>query len=217
MKKLILLALCSIIAGPAIMTASAKEPSTKDLVEETRKKMKTDKLAKKEVKRLTNERWLAFEGTAPLEIQQSKQIAYSNTTDENGEALFFMGNGSFTTNDKGAALKFAKKRAYLDIAEQLETKIGAAGNMELDASGAGDTNVSTNKNSESAKSLVAQKLSGVRPVVQMYRKSGSQYEVNVVVFYSRERAKEAAAEAYGKAYQGNPELLERARKALEEL
>lgn len=217
MKKLILLALCAIIAGPAIMTASAKEPSTKELIEETRKKMKTDKLGKKEAKKLTNYGWNAFEGSDPLESQLSMQMAYNKTTDDNGEALFYMGKGSFTTNDKGAALKFAKKRAYLDIAEQIETKIGAAGDMELSTSGAGDTNVTTNKNGESAKSLVAQKLSGVRPIVEMYRKSGSQYEVNVVVFYSRERAKEAAAEAYGKAYQGNPELLERARKALEEL
>lgn len=212
MKKLLIaIALVMGISGVATQAQSVKE-----IVAESFKKNKCEKYGKKESKAKLGEGWKAYEGSAPLEKQFAESYARELATDDNEEPYFYQGVGSFSADDLGAAYKFASERAMQDIAAKVEKTIAEAIDANVDAVGGGQT-AAANKASSRAKSVVTAKLKGVRPIVKMYKKTGYQYEVSVVMYYSRRQADQEAARAYAEAAASESALDKRAEEALNKL
>lgn len=215
MKKVIIAMAVALVLAPIMSTVQAKELTVKEVVELSRKKSKAEKRGKAEAKEKKAAGWVAFEGTSPMEMQMANQIAYDEATNDEAMPYFYRGSGTFTSNNKASALKYATKDAIQDIAEQIDVKVATSSEMEDQTSGAGEYAGTVNKNRSTAKDVVSGRLSGIQPIVKIYRKSGNMYEANVVIFYSRAKADQLAAEAYGKEFEGNADLRQRAQDALD--
>ncbi len=215
MKKVIIAMAVALVLAPIMCTVQAKELTVKEVVELSRKKSKAEKRGKAEAKEKKAAGWVAFEGTSPMEMQMANQIAYDEATNDEAMPYFYRGSGTFTSNNKASALKYATKDAIQDIAEQIDVKVATSSEMEDQTSGAGEYAGTVNKNRSTAKDVVSGRLSGIQPIVKIYRKSGNMYEANVVIFYSRAKADQLAAEAYGKEFEGNADLRQRAQDALD--
>ncbi|MBD5326372.1 MAG: hypothetical protein HDS04_06815 [Bacteroides sp.] len=215
MKKFIITLVLALALTPAFNCIQAKELTIKELIELSRKKSKAEKRGKTDAKEKKAAGWVAFEGTSPMEMQMANQIAYDEATDDEAMPYFYKGTGTFTSNNKASALKYATKNAIQDIAEQIDIKVASASEMEDETTGAGEYASTVNKNRSTAKDIVSGRLSGIQPIVKIYRKSGNMFEVNVIIFYSRAKAEQLAAEAYGKAFEGNDDLRQRAQEALD--
>lgn len=215
MKNFIITLVLALALAPALNYVQAKEQTVKEVIELSRKKSKAEKRGKADAKEKKAAGWMAFEGTSPMEMQMANQIAYDEATDDEAMPYFYKGTGTFTSNNKASALKYATKNAIQDIAEQIDVKVASASEMEDETSGAGEYAGTVSKNRSTAKDVVSGRLSGIQPVVKIYRKNGNMYEVNVIIFYSRAKADQLAAEAYGKAFEGNGDLSKRAQEALD--
>lgn len=217
MKKYIVSIMLALTVAPIFSPMSARELTTKEVVDQTRKKVKADKRGKAEAKEKKAAGWLVFEGSNPMELQMANQIAYTEATDAEGMPYFYQGPGTFTSNNKAAALKYATKNAILDIAQQIDVSVASSSDMEDETEGAGEYVGTVTKNRTTSSDDITARLAGLQPTVKIYKKNGGLYEVNVIVFYSRAKAAQLAAETRGKAYEGNPELKEKVRERLEAL
>lgn len=215
MKKIIVTVMLALTFAPIFSAIQAKELTTKEVVEQTRKKVKADKRGKSDAKVKKAAGWIVMEGSNPMELQMANQIAYNEATDDEGMPYFYAGIGTFTSNNKAAALKYATKNAIQDIAQQIDVAVASSSDMEDKTEGAGEYVGAVIQNRTTSSDDISARLSGIKPVVNIYKKNGNLYEVNVVVFYSRAKAAQIAAEARGKAYDGNPDLRERVRERLD--
>lgn len=215
MKKYIVTIILALAFAPIFSAVQARELTTKEVVEQTRKKVKADKRGKAEAKKKAAEGWIVIEGTSPMELQMANQIAYEEATDQESMPYFYAGPGTFTSNNKSAALRYATKDAIQKIAEQIETNVASRSEFEDQTVGHGEYGGTTINNRTTAGDKISNRIAGIRPIVQIYRKKGNLYEVNVVMFYSRAKAEQLQSEVAGKAYEGNPELRDDVRSLLD--
>lgn len=194
MKKIISL-LAVAILGSGIgfaQTAGGVEKQMKDI----RKKYKTEKLGKEEAKKREKEQWSVMEGSIPMAQQFEENFTRQRMLDDDGEPLYFFGHGSFTTDDKSAAYKFACQAARQDIASQLESEMAEAFSSDVRSSKlSAEESVTVNDVFAQGKEVVSAKLAGVRPLVKLYKRDKFQYTVEVEMYYSREKARELARQA----------------------
>lgn len=179
------------IAGYA-QTAGRVEAQMK----EVRKRYKTEKLAKNEAKKRGKEGWSVMEGSLPMEAQMEENFTRQRMLDEDGEQLYFFGHGTFRTDDKNNAYKQACLAARQDIASQLETELVEALSTDVRSEKiSSEESITVSKAFAESKAVVSAKLAGVRPLVRLYRRDKFQYEVEVDMYYSREKARDIAREA----------------------
>lgn len=193
MKNLVLFLIACMIGGTAISYAQS---SVDAQMKEVRKRHKTDKMAKNEAKKREKSGWTVFEGSLPMVEQMEENFTRQHMMDEDGEPLYYFGHGSFRTDDKNAAFKNACLAARQDIASQLETELVEAFSTDVRSEKVSpDESVSVSKAFAEGKAIVNSKLAGVRPVVRLYRRDKYQYEVEVDMYYSREKARQIAQDA----------------------
>lgn len=193
MKKIALLLIASVIGGFAVSYAQG---SMEARMKEVRKRHKTEKLAKNEAKKKEKSGWLVFEGSLPMVEQMEENFIRQNMLDEDGEPLYYFGHGSYRTDDKNAAYKNACLAARQDIASQLETELVEAFSTDVRSEKVSDDeSVTVSKAFAEGKAVVSSKLAGVRPIVRLYRRDKYQYEVEVDMYYSRDKARQIAREA----------------------
>lgn len=193
MKKIALLLISLMIGGVAVSYAQS---SIEAKMKEVRKRHKTDKLAKNEAKKREKNGWTVFEGSLPMAEQMEENFTRQNMLDDDGEPLYYFGHGSYRTDDKNAAFKNACLAARQDIASQLETELVEAFSTDVRSEKvSSDESVTVSKAFAEGKAVVSSKLSGVRPIVRLYRRDKYQYEVEVDMYYSREKARQIARDA----------------------
>lgn len=193
MKKIVYLLIAFIISGTAVSLAqSSFESKMKDV----RKRYKTDKLAKKEAKDREKKGWTVFEGSMPMAEQMDEHFIRQRMLDDDGEQLYYFGHGSYRTDDKNAAFKYACLQARQDIASQLETELVEAFSTDIRSEKVSpEESVTVSKAFSDGKAVVSAKLAGVKPLVRIYRRDKYQYEVEVDMYYSRDKARQIAHEA----------------------
>lgn len=195
MKRILLLLAIALVCStvPAYtQTAGLVEAQMK----EVRKRYKTDKLAKDEAKKREKQGWSVLEGSLPMVTQFEENFTRQRLLDDDGEQLYYFGHGTFRTDDKNAAYKNACLAARQDIASQLETELVEAFSTDVRSEKmSSDESVTVSKAFAEGKAVVSSKLAGVRPLVRIYRRDKFQYEVEVDMYYSREKAREITREA----------------------
>lgn len=195
MKKILLLLVITLMGGyisAYAQTAGRVEAQMK----EVRKRHKTNKLAKNEAKKREKEGWSVLEGSLPMVTQMEENFTRQQMLDDDGEPLYYFGHGTFRTDDKNAAYKNACLAARQDIASQLETELVEAFSTDVRSQKmSSDESVTVSQAFAEGKAVVSSKLAGVRPLVRIYRRDKFQYEVEVDMYYSREKAREIAREA----------------------
>lgn len=195
MKKLLLLLIITLIGG-SIESYSQTAGMVEAQMKEVRKRHKTDKLAKQEAKKREKEGWSVMEGSLPMATQFEENYTRMNMFDDDGEPLYYFGHGTFRTDDKNAAYKNACLAARQDIASQLETELVEAYSTDVRSQKtSSDESVTVTKAFSEGKAVVSSKLAGVRPLVRIYRRDKFQYDVEVIMYYSREKAREIARDA----------------------
>lgn len=193
MKKIVLLLIAFMVGG---VTVSYAQSSMDAKMKEVRKRHKTDKLAKNEAKKREKSGWTVFEGSLPMTEQMEENFIRQNMLDDDGEPLYYFGHGSYRTDDKNAAFKNACLAARQDIASQLETELVEAFSTDVRSEKvSSDESVTVSKAFAEGKAVVSSKLAGVRPIVRLYRRDKYQYEVEVDMYYSREKARQIARDA----------------------
>lgn len=193
MKKIALLLIVFMVGGVAVSYAQS---SMEAKMKEVRKRHKTDKLAKNEAKKREKSGWTVFEGALPMAEQMEENFIRQNMLDDDGEPLYYFGHGSYRTDDKNAAFKNACLAARQDIASQLETELVEAFSTDVRSEKvSSDESVTVSKAFAEGKAVVSSKLAGVRPIVRLYRRDKYQYEVEVDMYYSREKARQIARDA----------------------
>lgn len=193
MKKVIFLLVAFFIGGCAVSYA---QNSIEAKMKEARKRHKTEKLAKNEAKKREKSGWTVFEGSLPMVEQLEENYTRQHLLDDDGEQLYYFGHGSYRTDDKNAALKNACLAARQDIASQLETELAEAFSTDVRSEKVSpEESVTVSKAFAQGKSVVSAKLAGVKPIVRIYRRDKYQYEVEVDMYYSRDKARQIAREA----------------------
>lgn len=191
------LAAALLLLSPLAMSGQTSK-AVKSQMKESRKSInsKSSKAARKEAKQYSKAGWLPLEGSLPLEKQLDERYVREGMLDEDGESIYYFGEGSYSTDDKNAAYKFACDAARQDIAAQLEVQLAEAYSTDVRSQKLNsDESVAINDAFAKGKAVVSAKLAGVKPIVKMYRRNKYQYEVQVVLIYSREKANELARKA----------------------
>ena len=193
MKKIVFFLIAFMLGG---IPVSYAQGSMEAKMQEVRKRHKTDKLAKNEAKKREKNGWTVFEGSLPMEKQMEENFTRQKMVDEDGEPLYYFGHGSYLTDDKNAAYKFACLAARQDIAAQLETELAEAFSTDVRSEKVSpEESVAVNKAFAEGRAVVSAKLAGVRPIVRLYRRNKYQFEVEVDMYYSRDKARQIAHEA----------------------
>lgn len=192
MKKLLII-IVSLLLGGGMTVWAQTAGKVEEQMKAVKKKYKTEKLAKQEAKKREGQGWSVLEGSLPMVTQMEENFIRQNMLDDDGEPLYYFGHGTFRTDDKNAAYKNACLAARQDIASQLETELaeGFSTNVRSEKVSSNES-VTVSKAFAEGKAIVSAKLAGVRPLVRIYRRDKFQYEVEVDMYYSREKAREIA-------------------------
>ena len=206
-----ILALVALFAFASIQPAIAQKQTKKEL--EKQLHAKADRTARKEAKRLKkDEGWQVFAGALPLEKMLEKSYLMQYETDEEGHPKYIMATGNGVGGSRTAAKLAAIETAKNELAGLIETRMAQListniANLQLSTVDA----ESETKILASAKNMVAVTLSGVQPIVVIYRDRSSvsrarkiknadklkkgKVEVQVTLFYNEENAEKVAKKA----------------------
>lgn len=223
MKKLIILTLALCLSMPAMISQAE---SLRELREQVIKKngKKFQKAAKQQAKDDTKNGVESAMGGKSLEEQYyERRVLEAMKTDgfddEDDADIYIFGEGEYTTDNRGVALKFAKSRAIQDLQEKIEVNIAAelSDNVSIDPG----TNSAIQEGMTNAKQLIAGQLKNVQTVVQTISPKKGQrgfYEAKVTVYYNRMKAEKIAREAFRRGIKTtNPEVQARLNKLLDKV
>lgn len=164
------------------------------LREQTIKRYNIKKLAKQEAKDEKKDGWKAYDGL--MEEQIFERTLLQKMKNEDGDPIYIVETGTFTTDDTGAAIKFARERAVQLIALSIGQNIANAIKMNVGTDKVSGRTLAEAK--DNAMSVVEQKLRNIDPILKMTRPSKTKpgfYEAKVSVSYNRAKAEKLAAEA----------------------
>ena len=154
-------------------------------------KIKASKDAIKEAKRMKKEGWMPAPGTLPIERQldRSYGMEYADL-DLNMESKFAFGDGKSIGQFYDAAKVSAAATAMGDLVSKLHTEItrevtAQVINKQLPEDQANSIAAAV----ERSKQLTVQRLSGIVPVLQLYRKDKKTNNTEVMIRYSYLRSK----------------------------
>ena len=197
MKKLILFGL-----GMLLLTSTGYAQNTKEQRKEREAitkmsdkelKAKVSRDVKKQAKAFKKQGWQVNVGALSLEkqIEKSQRMQYEYNDDNSPK--YFMGEMTAKAQSYAAAKAQALAFAKEDLAGMIATEVTALventrANEQISATDA----ASIAKTVQAGKQLIAQRLTNVIPVVEVYRMDGKLYEVQTRIFYDRNIALQAA-------------------------
>lgn len=161
-------------------------------------KEKASKDARKAAKKDAKDGWKAAPGTLPLEKQYERSFTRQAMEDpETGELMFIWGDATSPGQTYDAAKRQAMELAKNLIANQIESNMtemvkNSVSNDQLTA----DEAASITKTVTESRSIISQKLTNVRPFIEVYRDLPNKTkEVRVMVFYNSKQVQESAKAA----------------------
>ncbi|MHC1777552.1 MAG: hypothetical protein AB9834_19295 [Lentimicrobium sp.] len=176
------------------------------LAQKTEKQLKNDvtskamKSARKEAKKYKKDGYYVAPGALPLEKQLENAWMKAYETNDKGDAKFIIESGNSVAETQTAAKLQATETAKLSLAGQISTQVAALiensiANQQLNTEEA----ASITKTVAASKSLIAQELGRVLPLVEMYKKIGTNVEANVRLAYDMNMAFEVAKKVIRKS------------------
>lgn len=200
MKKIFTILASSLLVC-SLATAQGTQETIKARKAESRQSraelnQKVSKYAKTDARKLAKQGWTVAPGGLPLEKQLDKSYTMQYEYEESGLPKFIFGQASSVGSTYDAAKMMATNNAKLELAGYIESEVTALtestlGNSQLSVEQA----ASINEAIMSSKSIIANKLGRVLPVVECYRQVNKQsVEVQVRVAYNTKLALEAAKE-----------------------
>ena len=199
MKRILWIVLSLAMTAPAVrLNAQALEnlKERQALAKETRAALNTraSKDARKEAKRLQKEGWQVSPGMLPLEKQLDRVYQMLYQYDADLSPTYIIGDAQSIGETYDAAKFQAIELAKISLASQIESEM--VGIIDTDVSNAqlsAEEAASVTKSVGAMKSVMAQKLGRVIPVVECYRTlPNKNKEVRVMIVYSTKQALEQA-------------------------
>lgn len=191
------------------------------LAQKTEKQLKNDvtskafKSARKEAKKYKKDGYYVAPGALPLDKQLENAWMKSYETGDKGEQKYIMATGNSVAETQTAAKLQATETAKLELAGQINTQVAALiensiANQQLNTEEA----ASITKTVAASKNLIAQEIGRIIPVVEMYKKIGTNVEANVRIAYNMETAFDVAKKVIRKSLEEETKI---AHEKLEKL
>jgi hypothetical protein len=176
------------------------------LAQKTEKQLKNDvtskaiKSARKDAKKYKKDGYYVAPGALPLEKQLENAWMKAYETSDKGDAKYIIESGNSVAETQTAAKLQATETAKLSLAGQISTQVAALiensiANQQLNTEEA----ASVTKTVAASKSLIAQELGRVLPLVEMYKKIGTNVEANVRLAYDMNMAFDVAKKVIRKS------------------
>lgn len=192
MKKIIVCALIAIGLCALPMQAQTEKDirkERKEQINEAKKNLnhKASKAARKQAKELKKEGWTVGAGSLPMEKQLDRSIMGQMEEDAYGKPVNLLGEANSIGESIDAARFAAMEIAKVNLLQQMQQEIAGGiettgGDQQLSA----DDAASVMKAVGSFRSIMEHKLTGLRPVVSLYRKlPNKNTECRVVLLYPR--------------------------------
>lgn len=203
-----------LVCALALLIAAAPafaQKSDKELKKELKQNVIRDN--RRMAKQMAKEGWRVMPGKLSLERQlQEAQYAELDQTPE-GEKRFFIGTHTAIGGNYTAAKQIADNRARVELAQSVNTLVAQKIQEQVANKDFGEGDIQVIDEFVSAnQSLVAAQLTGVTPVLEIYRNlPKGQCEVRVVVSMEAQKALKAAREAL------RPGLEQKAERLAEDL
>ena len=197
------------MAAALVMCSLATAQTTKETLKarkaearqsKTELNQKVSKYARKDAKNFAKEGWIVSPGGLPLEKQLDKSYMMQYEYEESGLPKYIFGQATSVGSVYDAAKMQATNNAKIELAGYIESEITALtestlGNSQISP----DQAASINEAVQASKSLIANKLGRVIPVIECYGKiNKNSVEVQVRIGYNTKLAMEAAKEVIKK-------------------
>lgn len=161
---------------------------------------KTLKSARQESKKYKKEGYYIAPGALMLDKQLENAWKTQYEQNEKGETKYIVATGNSVAESQTAAKLQATETAKLELASQISTNIAALiENSIATQQLSNEDAASVTKTVAASKSLIAQELGRIVPLVEMYRKIGKNVEANVRLAYDTETAIETAKKVIRKS------------------
>jgi len=173
------------------------------------------KSARKEAKQLGKEDFYIAPGALPMDRQIESAWIKQMQNDESGYPLYIVATGNAVAESQTAAKLQADETAKITLAGMIETQV--AGLIESNIANAQlntEEATSVTQITGATKSIIAQEIGRVIPLVEIYKKVGKGIEANVRIAYNSKLAKEAAKNVLRKELKDKTEIQQ---KKLEKL
>jgi len=170
---------------------------------------------RREARNLEKQGYKVAVGATTIERQLMNAWLKEQETDENGYPKFIIAGTSSVGETQIAAKLQATEAAKLDLAGQIATNVAALienniANSQLNTEEA----TSVTKTVAASKSLIAQKLGRILPIVELYRNIGQNMEANVRIAYSSSTAMETAKNAIRKSLEEETDIVKEKLESL---
>ena len=206
MKKSVFIIVLSVIASFAFQNVSAQY-STKEVKQTLN--MKPPKEVRKQAKDYEKQGYNEAVGGLTIERQLTNAWMREVETDDKGFPKYLFVGATSVGETQIAAKLQANETAKLELAGQIATSVAALietniANSQLNTEEA----ASVTKTVAASKSIIAQELSRVVPVVEMYRNIDKNIEASVRIAYSQEMAMEKAKEVIRKSLEEETNIMQ---------
>jgi len=213
MKKLILTLTIIFISFFVCQITIAQDLSNS----EVRKKMRIrpPREIRREARNYDRQGYKVAVGATSVEQQLMDAWLKQQEIDDNGFPKYIISSASSVGETQIAAKLQATEAAKLDLAGQISTNIAALiennfANSQLNTEEA----TSVTKTVAASKSLIAQQLGRVLPIVELYRNIGQNIEANIRLAYSSSMAMETAKNAIRKSLEEETDIVKEKLESL---
>ncbi len=192
--KLIVAATFFFFATNVLMAQQSEKQLKKDV------SSKAMKSARKDAKSYKKQGYYVAPGALAIDKQLENAWMKQYEVGEKGEPKYIVATGNSVAETQTAAKLQATETAKLELAGQISTQIAALiensiANQQLNNEDA----ASITKTVAASKNLIAQELGRILPLVEMYKKIGTNVEANVRLAYNTETAYEVAKKVIRKS------------------
>lgn len=207
MKKIIFTLAAILLASFVCQTISAQDMSNREMRKKLR--LRPPREVRQEARSLEKEGYKVAVGAPTIERQLVDAWLKQQETDENGNPKFFVGNATSVGETQIAAKLQATEAAKLDIAGQIESRVAALienniANAQLNMEEAN----SVTQTIAASKSMVAQRLSNLNTLVEMYRPIDKNMEASVSIAYNRQQAIDETKNVIRKSLEEKTDILQ---------
>jgi len=189
MKNLFTIVLTFIALHPGFLAAQTKESENKF----TFSRVSRD--TKKEAKKYIKEGWRVMPGALPIEQQLNGAYSKQVQTTEDGMPLWFVTSGSSVAQTQAAAQMQALEVAKLALVNLLESSMKSVVETDLANNQINSQDAaSITKSIQVSSNKVSKKLGYIQPLLNIYKPSGTNTEIKVLIGYNYEMARKLVLE-----------------------
>ena len=172
-------------------------------------KMKPPREVRKQAKDYEKQGYKEAVGATTIERQLTNAWMKEVETDEKGFPKYLFAGATSVGETQIAAKLQANEAAKLDLAGQIASSVAALienniANSQLNTEEA----ASVTKTVAASQTLIAQELTRVLPLVEMYRNIGKNMEANIRIAYSQDMAMENAKKVIRKSLEEETNILQ---------